>query len=246
MARVVTHDRTLAGLERGLDRESRVLGRVWRMEAAAAAGFGLAAVAQWVWRGRASLALPAALTGLLATGHWWKMRENRGQAGAFRAGRRGESVVLRHLERLGEHAHILNDLVLRDGWHRHQIDHLVVTPGGVFVIETKAWSGVIEGSAAAASWTVTRPDGRRASRGNPIRQNRAHADLVRRRLRAWGEAGIEPQPVLVMTRGSVQVPDAPSPILSPAEVAGWIEARPPALDPEQARRLADHFAQEAR
>lgn len=59
-----------------------------------------------------------------------------------------------------------------------EVDHIVVSPYGVFVIETKNRSGWIRGGPSDESWTVTY--GRHAPRTmyNPLRQNEGHAQAV--------------------------------------------------------------------
>lgn len=54
-----------------------------------------------------------------------------------------------------------------------EVDHVVVSRYGVFVIETKAWTGRIDGDENDDKWRVGNPDDPH-ERGNPIRQNGAH------------------------------------------------------------------------
>ncbi|MDQ7773494.1 MAG: NERD domain-containing protein [Elusimicrobiales bacterium] len=65
------------------------------------------------------------------------------------AGARAELAVVEQLKRLPEGYIVLNDVRLRASrFHRYngvplqsaQIDHLVISPAGIFVIETKVWS----------------------------------------------------------------------------------------------------------
>lgn len=55
-----------------------------------------------------------------------------------------------------------------------QIDHIVVSKFGVFVIENKDYSGWIFGSEQQASWTQTFQNGEKFSFQNPLRQNYSH------------------------------------------------------------------------
>ena len=79
--------------------------------------------------------------------------------------------------------HVLNDIYLPlDDGSTTQIDHVVVSPVGVFVIETKTYKGWIFGNPRDAQWTQVLH--RRKSRfQNPLRQNYLH---VQRLVRLMG------------------------------------------------------------
>ena len=79
--------------------------------------------------------------------------------------------------------HVLNDIYLPlDDGSTTQIDHVVVSPFGVFVIETKTYKGWIFGNLRDAQWTQVLH--RRKSRfQNPLRQNFLH---VQRLVRLMG------------------------------------------------------------
>lgn len=48
---------------------------------------------------------------------------------------------------------ILNNIMIEVGGLTHQIDHLVISKYGIFVIETKNYSGKIKGSEYSEKWT---------------------------------------------------------------------------------------------
>ena len=88
----------------------------------------------------------------------------------------GERVVGR---RLAEHAHVsLHDVIVPDGrGELTQIDHVLLTDEGIWVIETKTFTGRIFGSERDRQWTQRL--GRRSFRiGNPLRQNYGHLKAV--------------------------------------------------------------------
>lgn len=69
---------------------------------------------------------------------------------------------------------ILHDIMLpTDGGATTQIDHIVVSQWGIFVIETKTYSGWIFGAARDPQWTVTHYK-RKDRFQNPLRQNYKH------------------------------------------------------------------------
>ena len=92
-----------------------------------------------------------------------------------RRGAIGERLVARRLkDGLPDEYLILNDvyLPLPDGTTT-QIDHIVVSQYGVFVVETKAYSGWIFGDEKSKEWTQSIY--RKKSRfQNPMRQNYQH------------------------------------------------------------------------
>ena len=74
--------------------------------------------------------------------------------------------------------HVLNDIHLPlDDGSTTQIDHVIVSPFGVFVIETKTYKGWIFGNPRDAQWTQVLH--RRKSRfQNPLRQNFLHVQRL--------------------------------------------------------------------
>ncbi len=75
-----------------------------------------------------------------------------------------------------EHYRGFSDLYVPrpDGDGLTQVDHVVVSPFGIFVIETKNYGGWIYGSEHQAKWTQTFGSGAKVSFQNPIWQNRLH------------------------------------------------------------------------
>lgn len=92
----------------------------------------------------------------------------------------GERLVARMLRKLDPQQYrVLNNIYLpKPDGTTTQIDHVVVSPYGVFVVETKTYKGWISGDANSKVWTQSfRGKGRKASKftfQNPIHQNYAH------------------------------------------------------------------------
>ena len=130
----------------------------WQIIAAFLCGFLLAGVLVWIVV-------------------WWR------RGAAARSGKRGEKAVAKELARLRRKDFIvLNDLLLPTVNDRtSQIDHVVVSTRGVFVIETKNHAGRISGAEQAQYWQQHLSS---QSRGfyNPILQNRSHLRAIRRHL----------------------------------------------------------------
>lgn len=69
--------------------------------------------------------------------------------------------------------HTYNDLYIETSRGTSQIDHVVVSQFGIFVIETKSYKGNIYGSFKSDKWTQN-IWGNKYPMPNPIRQNKAH------------------------------------------------------------------------
>lgn len=69
-------------------------------------------------------------------------------------GKRGEISVAGILKALPKKEYrVINDIVLPTPYGSSQIDHVVVSPYGLFVIETKNYMGWIYGSEFGEYWT---------------------------------------------------------------------------------------------
>lgn len=90
-------------------------------------------------------------------------------------GKLGERYVRQCFERHFTLPYILiNDMTLKDEFgNTTQIDHIVLSPFGIFVIETKNYKGWIFGNAKQKQWTQTIYQ-RKHKFQNPIHQNYKH------------------------------------------------------------------------
>lgn len=68
-------------------------------------------------------------------------------------GKFSEELAYRKMLELPDEYHIFNDLFLENNGYTTQIDHVVVSPYGVFVIETKGYKGWILGGENSDYWT---------------------------------------------------------------------------------------------
>lgn len=216
-------------------REAVLLKRLIPAEAAAA---GLLFAAGAATRG-VGWVVAACILAFLAVAHGATVRQGSRESKSIHAGLRGETRVARELARGLDNAHcVFNDLSVRSGFRAAQIDHLVVGPGGVFVIETKNWGGRIAGGARDATWTQE-GDGARPLRRheNPVLQNERHVRVLGACLRAGGVPDVPLIPVLVVAcRGARMEADTRDTVLStPEGLPGFIAApeRPPRLTEPQ-------------
>lgn len=94
-------------------------------------------------------------------------------------GEKSVSVVLSFLP--SDKYKIINDVLLNSNDRTIQIDHLVISVYGIFVIETKNYKGWITGSDNSEYWTKNM-FGNKYKFYNPIRQNKAHISALSRQL----------------------------------------------------------------
>lgn len=106
-----------------------------------------------------------------------------------RKGARGERLVHNALTSvLNEQEYrVLTDIILPIAGGTTQIDHLVLSRFGIFVIETKNMSGWIFGGADQQKWTQVHKRSKRRFQ-NPLRQNYAHVKAVQEVLQIDQEA----------------------------------------------------------
>lgn len=119
----------------------------------------------------------AATATVTATAIWWR----RGRA--LRSGKRGERMVAKELGKLRRKDYIvINDmLVATSNGRTSQIDHVVVSTRGIFVIETKNHAGRIAGGEHSQYWQQHLRNESK-SMYNPLLQNLSHLRAIRRLL----------------------------------------------------------------
>lgn len=95
-------------------------------------------------------------------------------------GKNGEKKVQKILNKYARFrdAKVLNDVYLPLYEETTQIDHILVAPFGVMVIETKNWAGSIYGDPSEEQWLQVVGDDRN-HHYNPLKQNKTHVDNLR-------------------------------------------------------------------
>lgn len=103
-------------------------------------------------------------------------------------GRIGEHRVAHILGRLPKDRYqVINDLLLRtSSGSTTQIDHVVISQYGIFVIETKFYKGWIYGGENSEFWTQN-IYGNKYTLRNPILQNAGHVRALRQLLKDYGD-----------------------------------------------------------
>lgn len=94
------------------------------------------------------------------------------------AGRRGEKLTERELKLVqlfGRKGKILRNVYLpKDNGETSEVDVIFITQKGIFVFESKNYSGWIFGDEKSQYWTAMLPNKMKNQFYNPIRQNRTH------------------------------------------------------------------------
>jgi hypothetical protein len=141
----------------------------------------------------------------------------------YSGGWQGEKQVAKLLtSTLSDDYYLLNDLYLRNGGG--DIDHIVLGPNGVFVLETKNWSGNI--SCNGDEWQRA---GKRNFSSNPSRQVKRNAAKIKQildnspNLRPLG-IGIEGIVVLTNNHATVHLNNPTVPILKLSQLTNHITA----------------------
>lgn len=115
-----------------------------------------------------------------STSFGWRPQSSDNHKAELR-GQIGEKNVKRILSYLPKEEYIvLNDVLLPLNNKMTQLDHVVVSLYGIFVIETKNYSGTIYGNPNSQRWTQY-SHGQKYSFHNPLFQNMVHTEAIVRK-----------------------------------------------------------------
>lgn len=130
-------------------------------------------------------------------------------------GRKGEDAVIVTLARLGLPA--LHDVILLDGRGLTQVDHLVRLPGGIAVLETKTYAGLVTGGVHGKQWTQHLRGGHYPFQ-NPLLQNYRHVAAVKLAV----GAGVPVQGFVVSAGAARFCPELEQVVLKLENVGAWL------------------------
>lgn len=165
-------------------------------------------------------------------------------------GEYGEMCVAGRLHLLSKEYITLNDVLLPTRYGTTQIDHIVVSPYGVFVIETKNYKGWIFGHQDSEEWKQSLRGKKRIfgwsseqyKLRNPIRQNLSHFKAVRAILRDLGDFTVIP--IVAFSDSAVLHITSPNHI-----VINWSNLRSviksydtPCISPENVQRIVSRLS----
>jgi hypothetical protein len=180
------------------------------------------------------LPLPACLAVSVAAagGAWWRLRFRPSpEARAWQRGAAGERHVARLLEPLVQQGWGVNH-DLRVPGSRANIDHVVVGPPGVFVIDAKHYRGRLRLSRDGMLWHG------RYLLAPTLSTTRWEADKLQARI---GAADIAVVPIVAVVGAAVsygQVTAHDVTVVPARRLPGLLRSLPPTLTPERAREVA--------
>jgi hypothetical protein len=133
----------------------------------------------------------------------------------------GEALVANRLERLNGLHVLINNVTFPIENGTTQIDHILLTEAGIFVIETKHYSGWIFGNPRDDKWTQAIY--RKKSRfQNPLHQNYLHLKTVQALFKLPGSAFIG---VVVFTGSAEFKTDLGPSVILLDQLLGFVEQR---------------------
>lgn len=221
MARLLTEETSLTRKRKAVLAETGVLQKLLWVEVAAAGLLVAFGAVRWFITGSTGTLLLGAVAIVFVIAHVMRLRDNQREAKRVQAGLKGEAEVTRLLDaKLDASHYLLNDCTIKVGRTSAQIDHLVVAPNGIFLLETKNWKGHIEGDATASQWTQIRSPGEPpAPVHNPIAQVRRQLDTVNALLRRAGITWPDQRGMVVFTspRTTWSIAEDDVPVLRPEQ-----------------------------
>ena len=116
---------------------------------------------------------------------------------------------------------VINNLMIRTERGTTQIDHVVISIYGIFVIETKNYKGLIFGSENDENWTQVIYKNKGKFR-NPIKQNYGHVLSIRERLSLDSSTNINP--IVVFTNRATLKVNTKSPVMYDNNVIDYIRS----------------------
>ena len=228
MAQTLTNERNLLGRQEAIEQELRLLKRMRLVEWGAAVAFILAGL---IWKfgldkGSFVLFIGGALL-FLALGHEARRKESMQEQIETESMRSAKEEVARLLdEKLANDHYVLNDLSLKVGREKCWIDHLVVAPSGMFVLNTLNWDGKIVGDTGkqAHTWKIRSPEGvvrpARNPLGRALRERRILCNWLKGTHLIWER--VYPLVILANKTADIQVTNAERRVLTPEQAVTFI------------------------
>lgn len=150
-------------------------------------------------------------------------------------GRIGEGMVILALGGTQEgKQYILNDYTIENNGTTSQIDHILINSRGVFVIETKNYSGQIYGEDNWHEWTQVLQYGKVKNKFyNPVKQNTTHVYRLRSIIK-----NIPIHPVVVFVQNNTE--NIKSQVVVPLrDLSRYVNFGPAVLTPEAMKNIYD-------
>ena len=155
-------------------------------------------------------------------------------------GKAGENYIQKILQNtIQGNGYIFKDYLFSVNGKSCQIDHIVICANGVFVIETKNFSGRIYGSEEQREWTQVLASGHVKNKlYNPLKQNLTHIYMLKKIL----PRNIPLIPLVVFVRGNIEYLSTDK-VLTPVELKEeLIRPRGYILSAEQQQEIYNRLA----
>ncbi len=210
---------------------------------------GFCSLAAWEWL-RSWLRVPFApeiftLFAVVMTGYCaFRIFRLRKEIRNLNQAEKGERRVSELLTQLRRKRYVAFDDLLVD---QSNIDHVLVGPGGIFAIETKAYSIFGNGWVGVDEIGILRLSGKRAM-NDPLGQAKASAANVTKILKDRMRQEFEVTPVLIFPGWSLKGAKAETGVvvLNDAMITEFFESQPTMLSDEQITNICSHLDQTAR
>ena len=228
MAKTLTNERNLLQRREAIARDLRLLKQMRLVEWGAAALFVAAGlIYRYGFGGGYFLLFVGGVLVFLALGHEARRREQLEELAETEQMRGAKEAVARLLDdKLANDHYVLNDLRLKVGREKCWIDHLVVAPSGMFVLNTMNWDGKIVGDTGkqAYVWKIRAPDGKIRPARNPVgrvlRERRILCNWLKGTQLIWER--VFPVVVLANPNAEIQVTNAERRVLTPEQAVTYI------------------------
>jgi Nuclease-related domain len=248
MAQTLTNERSLLRRQEAIESELNLLKRMRILEWSAAILFILFGL---IWKFAVmGSAFPLVIGGgllFLALGHEARRKESLQEHADTQSMRSAKEEMAKLLdEKLANDHFVLNDLRLKSGREKCWIDHLIVAPSGMFVINTLNWSGKIIGDTSKKShtWKIRAADGSTRPARNPIgrvlRERRLLCNWLKGTQLIWER--VHPLVVLGNPEADSQVTNSENRVFTPEQAVTFINDfcfEKPILSNEEVKKLAD-------
>lgn len=130
-----------------------------------------------------------------------KIAEQKHQKKITAIGEAGEKAVNKVLNSLGKDYVNMKTIMLQTKSGSTELDHVVVSPYGIFVLETKNYSGTVYGEEGYKNWKHYDRSGKERGFYSPIKQNIGHIGTLKRAIKQDESAFI---PIVVFC-GSAEI-----------------------------------------
>ena len=246
MAKTLTNERSLGRRQADIARELVFLKRMRILEWAGSLVCLAAGLLVKLSGGGVHLLILGVMLVFIALGHEARRGESAKELADMEGMRGAKEDVARLLdEKLANDHFVLNDLHLKVGREKCWIDHLVVAPSGIFVLNTLNWSGKIIGdtSKQAHVWKIRSPDGKARPARNPVgrtlRERRILCNWLKGTSLIWER--VFPLVVLAHPQAEIAVTNAERRVLTPEQAVTFINDfcfEKPVLSAPEVEKLA--------